>query len=481
MSEIRKLGIKDLQSGLKNKEFSSVEITQEFINQIKQDELNSFVLTAEDFALEQAKAADQKIAKGEISALTGIPVAFKDLILTKGIKTTACSKMLADFIPPYDSTVTKKVYEAGGIMIGKTNMDEFAMGGSNENSCFGPVKNPWDKSRVSGGSSGGSAVAVANGYSPVSLGSDTGGSIRQPASFCGIYGIKPTYGRVSRYGIIAFASSLDQIGTFAKNTEDLATMLEVISGKDPLDATSVDMPNNKINLGTSIKGLKIGVPKEYFIEGLDPEIESTVKKAIAEYEKLGAEIVEISLPHTEQAVSTYYIIAPAEASSNLSRYDGIRYGFRDKEQKELKDLYSYSRSKGFGEEVKRRILIGSYVLSSGYYDAYYLHAQKVRTLIAQDFKAAFEKVDLIACPTAPTTAFKIGENISDPVAMYLCDVFTIPASLAGLPGMSHPCGFDSKGLPIGLQLLGRPWEEEKLLNASYAYQQNTEWHKKLAY
>ncbi|MCL4126751.1 UNVERIFIED_CONTAM: hypothetical protein GTU68_029688 [Idotea baltica] len=459
--DFSKLSVSELQSGLEKKDFTSTEITKDLISKIKEDKTNSFLTIAEEQALKLAETADQKIQSGEKGDLLGIPVAVKDLILTKGIRTTSGSKILDNFIPPYNATVTNKLLDSGAVIIGKTNMDEFAMGSSNENSAYGNVANPVDLERVPGGSSGGSAACVAGNLSPLSLGTDTGGSIRQPASFCGIVGMKPTYGRVSRYGVIAFASSLDQVGPFSRNVEDCAKITKVISGKDNLDSTSVDqeVPNFEKSLGQDIKGMRIGIPKEYFIKGLDPEIESAVKNSIKEIEKLGAEIVEISLPNTEAAVATYYIIAPAEASSNLARYDGVRYGHRAENR--------------FGEEVKRRILIGTYVLSSGYYDAYYIHAQKIRTLIANDFKNAFkDQCDLIVCPTAPGTAFKMGENVNDPIKMYLNDVFTIPASLAGLPAMSIPCGVDSKNLPIGLQIIGKPWDEENVFKLGYAFEQS---------
>ncbi len=480
---IRYSSLKEITTNLHERKVSSVELTREYLRAIEeQQSLGAFLAVAGDSALASAEKADQAIVAGKVSALTGVPLAVKDLILTKGLKTTAASKILANFIPPYDATVSKKILTAGGVVLGKTNLDEFGMGSSNENSSFGNVLNPWNKERVPGGSSGGSAVAVAAGLAPFALGTDTGGSIRQPASFCGITGIKPTYGRVSRFGVVAYASSLDQVGVFTRTVEDAALALEVISGKDPLDATSVDLPvpnwNSPAVLERGVKGLRIGLPKEYFIKGLEPAIDQALRKAVDQLSQLGAEVVEISLPHTEYAAATYYIIAPAEASSNLSRYDGIRFGHRAKDTKDLLDLYCRSRSEGFGAEVQRRILIGTYVLSQGYYDAYYIKAQKVRNLIKQDFEKAFaSQCDVIACPAAPTTAFKIGENVADPVAMYLNDVFTIPASLAGLPGMTIPCGFDGQGLPIGMQLIASAWSEDRLFAAGHAYQQVTDWHK----
>jgi aspartyl-tRNA(Asn)/glutamyl-tRNA(Gln) amidotransferase subunit A len=429
-----------------------------------------------------AKQADAALAAGERRSLLGIPGAIKEMILTKGLETTACSKILNGFVPPYSATVVQKLESAGSLVLGKTNQDEFAMGSSNETSANGPVKNPWDHSRVPGGSSGGSAAAVAACLAPYALGTDTGGSIRQPASFCNIVGIKPTYGRVSRYGVIAYASSLDQVGPMARSVRDCAEITQVLCGHDPHDSTSVprNLPNFVEGLGKSIKGLRLGVPREYFIKGLDATVESSVRSAIAKLVEQGAEVVDISLPHTELAVAVYYILAPAEASSNLARYDGVRFGYRAEKPTGLEDLYARSRSEGFGTEVKRRIMIGTYVLSSGYYDAFYLRAQKVRTLIAQDFQNAFrDSCDVIVCPTAPTTAFKIAEKVTDPLAMYLNDVFTIPVNLAGLPGMSLPCGFDAQGLPIGLQLIGKPWDEETLFKAAFAYESATDWHKRL--
>ncbi|MDZ4785832.1 MAG: Asp-tRNA(Asn)/Glu-tRNA(Gln) amidotransferase subunit GatA [bacterium] len=476
MTELLHRSLSELRAGLDKGEFSSRELVSTSLDKIeKNKDLNAYITVCRDEALKEAAAAEIEIKKGagKTRPLLGIPVSIKDLILTKDIKTTCASKMLANFIPPYDATVTKKLKESGAVIVGKTNMDEFAMGSSNENSFFGPVRNPWNKECIPGGSSGGSAAAVAARLTPLSLGSDTGGSIRQPASLSGIVGVKPTYGRVSRYGVIAFASSLDQIGVFANTVEDAALGIQVLSGHDPKDSTSVTeaVPDFVAASKGSISGLRIGIPKEYFIEGLNSEVENCIRESLKVLEKLGAKLVQISLPHTEVALSTYYIIAPAEASSNLARYDGCRYGYRAENPKDLLDQYCRTRAEGFGDEVKRRIMIGSYVLSSGYFDAYYLKAQKVRALVARDFTNAFAKdCDVIACPVSPSTAFKIGEKSSDPLAMYLSDVFTIPASLAGLPGMSVPCGFDSKGLPIGLHLISKPFDEVTLFKTGRCYE-----------
>ncbi len=471
--------IAELAEGLKKGDFSSEELTKSFLQRIKQydSELNSFITVSEEHALTQARAADELIAKGKGSVLTGIPLAQKDIFCTNGIKTTCGSKMLDNFIAPYDATVIHKFNQAGSIMLGKTNMDEFAMGSSNETSFYGVVKNPWDTLTVPGGSSGGSAAAVAARLAPAATGTDTGGSIRQPAALCGLTGLKPTYGRVSRYGMIAFASSLDQAGTFTQTAEDSALMLNVMSGFDEKDSTSVerDVPNYTADLNQDMKGLKIGLPKEYFDEGLNADVAKVVEQAIEEYKKLGAEIVDISLPNTHLSVPAYYVIAPAECSSNLSRFDGVRFGYRCEEPKDLEDMYKRSRGEGFGEEVKRRIMIGAYALSAGYYDAYYLKAQKIRRLISDDFKAAFEKVDVIMGPTSPEVAFKAGEKSDDPVSMYLSDIYTIATNLAGLPGMSVPCGF-SNNMPVGLQIIGNYFDESRLLNVAHQYQQTTDWH-----
>ena len=476
--------ISELRSELDSKAITSEALAKESIAAVeKHANLNCFISTNPEQIISDAKAADVLIAKGEKKPLLGIPVAIKDLILSNTEPTTAGSKILKGFQSPYEATVAIKLREAGAILFGKTNQDEFGMGTSNENSPYGPVKNPWDTERVSGGSSGGSAVSVAARITPASLGTDTGGSCRQPGALCGIVGYKPTYGRNSRYGVIAFASSLDQVGIFTHNIEDLALVAEAIAGHDRHDSTSVDVevPSHSQYFGKDIKGLRIGVPKEYFIAGVDDEVASAVRAGIDKLSDLGAEIVDISLPNTEVGVATYYILAPAEASSNLARYDGIRYGHRAEDTKGLFDLYCKTRSEGFGEEVKRRIIMGTYVLSSGYYDDYYLKAQRVRKLIQQDFADAFkDKCDVIACPAAPTTAFKIGDENMDTLSLYLQDAMTIPTSLAGLPGVSIPCGFDEKGLPIGLQFIGQAWKEPEMLHVAHAYQEATDWHKKLA-
>ncbi len=482
MSDIASLTISDMRAGLDSKQFSCSELVKASLDKADSSSgLNCFNLISAENALQEAVQIDALLAQGKTAPLLGIPVGIKDVICTKGVRTTASSKILENFIPPYDATVVRKLKTAGTVSIGKLNMDEFAMGSSNENSAFGPVKNPWNPEYVPGGSSGGSAAAVAAGICPITLGTDTGGSIRQPASFCGIVGLKPTYGRVSRYGVIAYASSLDQVGGFAHNVKDCALVTQAICGQDPNDATSAnrEVPDFTKVLGQSIKGLRVGLPKEYFVSAVDGEIDAALKKAISVLEGLGAIPVEISLPHTDAAVAVYYILAPAEASSNLARYDGIRYGHRAKGNYDLKTLYAKSRSEGFGREVQRRIMVGAYVLSTGYYDAYYLKAQKVRSLIAKDFQEAFaHKCDVIAAPTAPNAPFKIGAKISDPLQMYLNDIFTIPVNLAGLPGMSVPCGFTSSGLPIGLQLIGKPWDEETLFKTASAYESATDWHTK---
>lgn len=433
--------------------------------------IKAFVLISKRRAIEEA--ISPKPGK-----LSGIPVLIKDNICVKDEATTCASKILEGFKSPYDATVVKKLKDEGAILIGKANMDEFAFGSSCETSCYGPTRNPWDLERIPGGSSGGSAAAVAAGETALALGSDTGGSIRQPASLCGVVGLKPTYGRVSRYGLIAFGSSLDQIGPITKDVKDSALLLGVIAGHDEMDSTSVELPvpDYTKSLVEDVKGLRVGVPKEYFIKGIDKEVEASVKKAIAIFRDLGARIVDISLPHTEYAVSTYYIVAPAEASSNLARFDGVQYGFRESASKDLIDMYIKTRSKGFGNEAKRRILLGTYCLSSGYYDAYYLKAQKVRTKIKEDFESAFKQCDIIVTPTAPTPAFKIGEKSDDPLSMYLSDIFTIPVNMAGLPGMSIPCGFSKGGLPIGMQLIAKPFDEETIFRTAYTFEQNTDHH-----
>ena len=470
------LSVAELSKSLKNKEFSSVELTQHYLDRINRSDLNAFITVTDELALSQARAADAKLANGSGSVLTGIPFAHKDIFCTKGVKTSAGSKILDPFISPYDATLSHKLNIENMVMLGKTNMDEFAMGSSNENSFYGPVKNPWNKKMVPGGSSGGSAAAVAGRLSPFATGTDTGGSIRQPSSLCGITGIKPTYGRVSRYGMIAYASSLDQAGPMTQTAEDAALVLNAIAGFDEKDSTSAlrDVPDYTKSLRDSIKGLKIGIPKEFFSDGLDSSVEKVITESMKEFEAMGAELQQISLPNSAYAIPTYYIVAPCECSSNLSRLDGVRYGYRCKDPKDLNDLYLRSRSEGFGDEVKRRIMIGTYALSTGYYDAYYLKAQKVRQLISEDFKKAFQNVDIIMGPVSPTTAFELG-SIKDPVSMYLADIYTLSANLAGLPGMSIPAGF-SNNLPVGLQMIGNYWSEELLLNAAHQFQTQTDWH-----
>lgn len=471
--------ITELSKLLLEKKISSIELTQYFLSRIKQlnPSLNAFITITEEHALKQAKNADEQIAHKNAQALTGIPIAQKDIFCTFNVKTTCGSRMLEDFIAPYDATLIHQCNEAGLVMLGKTNMDEFAMGSSNENSYFGNVKNPWDSARTSGGSSGGSAAAVAARIAPIATGTDTGGSIRQPAALCGITGLKPTYGRVSRYGMIAFASSLDCGGVFSQTAEDAALLLNVIASHDKKDSTCIDhpIPDYTKTLKNSIKGMTIGLPNEYFTGGLESSVEKSIQESMTTFEKLGATFKKISLPHTDLATSAYYVIAPAEASSNLARYDGVRYGHRCSKPANLDDLYKRSRSEGFGEEVKRRIMIGTYVLSSGFYDAYYLKAQKIRRLIRDDFTKAFESVDVILTPTAPTTAFKLGEKSADPIAMYLSDIFTVAVNLAGLPGISIPAGFSNQ-LPVGLQLIGKHFSEETILNAAHQFQLNTGWH-----
>jgi aspartyl-tRNA(Asn)/glutamyl-tRNA(Gln) amidotransferase subunit A len=481
---LNQLTIFELTAKLARHEVSARQITQSCLDQIARvdGQIHAFISHDSADALAQADAADKEISSGPTPAqkpLLGIPIAIKDVLAVKNQPLNCGSKILGKFISPYDATAVEKLKAAGAIVFGRLNMDEFAMGSSTENSAFGVTKNPWDISRIPGGSSGGSAAAVTADECIASLGTDTGGSIRQPAALCGCVGLKPTYGRISRYGLVAFASSLDQIGPFTKDVRDAATLLGVLSGVDPHDSTSVaqPVPNYAAALDGNIKGLKLGLPKEYLIGGLDPEVKASVDAAVKQYEKLGAEIVEISLPHTDYAVATYYIVATAEASANLARFDGIRYGARV-EGNDLLELYSKTRGAGFGAEVKRRIILGTYVLSSGYYDAYYLRAQKVRTLIRNDFLRAFEKVDAIVTPTTPTAAFKIGEKSDDPLQMYLSDIFTISCNLAGICGVSVPCGFTkSPKLPIGLQLLGKPFGEETLLRIAHAYEQSTGWHR----
>ena len=474
--------IAELTAGLKAGDFSSVELTQACLDRINSldEQLNSFITVTPELALEQARLADEQRAAGNAGILNGIPLAQKDIFCTKGVKTSCGSRMLDPFISPYNATTIEKFNTAGAVMLGKTNMDEFAMGSSNETSWYGVVKNPWSLDAVPGGSSGGSAAAVAARLAPAATGTDTGGSIRQPASFCGITGLKPTYGRVSRYGMIAFASSLDQAGPMTRTAEDAALMLNVMAGVDPRDSTSVDevVPDYTANLNDSMDGLKIGLPKEYFAEGLDDAVARVMESAVKEYEKMGAVVSEISLPNSKLSVPTYYIIAPSECSSNLSRMDGVRFGYRCDDPKDLNDLYIRSRGEGFGAEVKRRILIGTYALSEGFYDAYYVKAQKTRRLISNDFTRAFETVDVIMGPAAPSTAFNIGELTDDPITMYLSDIYTIAVNLAGLPGMSIPAGFVNNR-PVGLQLIGKHFSEAKLLNVAHKFQQETDWHTKV--
>ena len=477
--------VAELSAALARKQVSSVELTGAFLDRIAKlnAELNAFVWPEKtrSHALAQARRADERRGRGEAGPLTGIPIAFKDIYCTKGLHTTCGSRMLENFVSPYDAHVVEQFDRAGGVLLGKCNMDEFAMGSSNENSHFGPVRNPWDRRRVPGGSSGGAATAVAARLSPGALGTDTGGSTRQPAAFSGVCGLRPTYGLVSRYGLVAYASSLDQAGPIARSATDLAMLLNVMAGFDERDSTSVERPKEDYsrNLELKLSGLRIGLPREYFAEGLEPGVRKAVEAAVSWFTSQGAVRVDLDLPLTKLVVPVYYVIAPAEASSNLSRFDGVRYGHRAKEYADLVDMYCRTRAEGFGAEVKRRILVGTYVLSHGYYDAYYLQAQKVRRLIADEFKRAFEKVDLILGPTAPTTAYEIGAKSEDPVQMYLGDIFTIPAPLAGLPALSIPCGFDAAGLPVGLQLMGPHFSEGRLLGAAARYQQATDWHSRV--
>ncbi|MEJ5209944.1 MAG: Asp-tRNA(Asn)/Glu-tRNA(Gln) amidotransferase subunit GatA [Burkholderiales bacterium] len=472
--------LKELATELAARRISSRELTELFLARIEahNPELNAYITVDREKSLAQADAADRLLAAGQGGPLTGIPVAQKDIFCAKGWLTTCGSRMLANFVAPYDAHVVEKMNAAGIVNLGKTNMDEFAMGSSNETSFFGKVKNPWDRAAVPGGSSGGSAAAVAARLAPAATGTDTGGSIRQPAALCGITGIKPTYGVVSRYGMIAFASSLDQGGPMAKSAEDCALLLNVMAGFDPRDSTSLDRPAEDYTrlLEEPLAGLRIGLPKEYFAEGVAPDVAAAVEAAIGEYRRLGAQVVEVSLPNTRLSIPVYYVLAPAEASSNLARYDGVRYGYRAPEYSDLMDMYKKTRAQGFGAEVKRRILIGTYVLSAGYYDAYYLKAQKLRRLIAQDFSDAFQRCDVIMGPTSPTTAFDLGEKADDPVAMYLSDIYTIAVNLAGLPGMSIPVGFGARGRPVGLQIIGNYFSEAKMLNVAHQYQKVTDWH-----
>jgi aspartyl-tRNA(Asn)/glutamyl-tRNA(Gln) amidotransferase subunit A len=472
-SELFAMSIVEARERLARRDIAAVELTRACLDRAAavESKLNALITLSARGAVEQAEIADQRIAAGNASSLTGIPLAIKDIFATRGVRTTCGSKILEHFVPPYDATVIAKLRAAGAIFVGKANMDEFAMGSSTENSAFGPTRNPYDPERVAGGSSGGSAAAVAADECLAALGTDTGGSIREPASFCGVVGLKPTYSRVSRYGVIAYASSLDQVGPFARTVRDAAILLKEIAGIDPRDSTcsARAVPDYELALTGNVKSTRIGVPREFFVEGMQREVESAVRSALQQFESLGARVLEISLPHTDYAVAAYYLIATAEASANLARYDGIRYGLRVEADNTL-DLYSRTRARGFGAEVKRRIMLGTFALSAGYYDAYYLKAQKVRTLIRQDFERAFEHCDVIVTPVAPTTAFKLGEKTADPLQMYLSDIFTISVNLAGLPGLSVPCGYDSGGMPIGLQLIGPPFGEEMILRAADAYE-----------
>ena len=471
-----------LSIALESKKISSEELTRLYIERCNKhnNSLNCFITITEEEALKKARQADKKRASGDYNLLTGIPIAQKDIFCTNGIKTTCGSKMLDNFVAPYDATLIKKMNDAGFIMLGKTNMDEFAMGSSNETSFYGPVKNPWDNCRVPGGSSGGSASAVAARLSPAATGTDTGGSIRQPSSFCGITGLKPTYGRVSRYGMVAFASSLDQGGPMTQTAEDAALIMNIIAGFDEHDSTSTEKPTDNYTekLNNSIKGLKIGLPKQYFDENLDNNVAEVIENGLKELEKLGAKCVDVELPHTELSIPAYYVVAPAECSSNLSRYDGVRFGHRCKEPKDLSDLYCRSRQEGFGKEVKRRIMTGTYVLSAGYYDAYYIKAQKIRQIISNDFQNVFKNVDIIAGPTTTGVAFKLNEKLNDPISMYLSDLYTVSVNLAGLPAISVPSGFINK-LPVGMQLIGNYFQESLLMNVAHQYQKVTDWHQKI--
>jgi aspartyl-tRNA(Asn)/glutamyl-tRNA(Gln) amidotransferase subunit A len=474
--------LKELSTLLQGRQVSAAELAELFLARIGQSDLNAFLHVDRELTMQQARAADERLARGNATALTGIPIAHKDIFVTRGWRSTAASKMLENYVSPFDATVVERFNQAGMVTLGKLNCDEFAMGSSNENSYFGAVKNPWDKTAIPGGSSGGSAAAIAARLTPAATATDTGGSIRQPSALCGVTGIKPTYGSVSRFGMIAFASSLDQGGPIAKTAEDCALLLNAMVGFDERDSTSVQRPQEDFSreLNASLQGLKIGIPREYFGAGLAPDVEQAVRTALAEYEKLGATLVDISLPKTELSIPTYYVIAPAEASSNLSRFDGVRYGYRAKEYKDLADMYRKTRAEGFGDEVKRRILVGAYVLSHGYYDAYYVQAQKLRRLIADDFRNAFTQCDVIMGPVAPSVAWDLGDKADDPVANYLADIYTLSTSLAGLPGMSIPCGFgqgDKNGKrPVGLQIIGNYFAEAKLLNVAHQYQQATDWH-----
>jgi len=478
--DLHDLDVTRLADALRRREVSALEVAQHFLARIDaQSDLGAFLATDPETTLAQARAADARLAAGDTAPLLGVPVAHKDIFVTRDFPTTAGSKMLAGYRSPFDATVVDRLAQAGMVTLGKLNCDEFAMGSSNENSAFGPVKNPWDRARVPGGSSGGSAAAVAARLAPAVTGTDTGGSIRQPASFCGITGIKPTYGRASRYGMIAYASSLDQAGPMARSAQDCALLLSSLCGPDPdRDSTSLDVPAEDFSraLHDDLTGLRIGVPREFFGEGLAADVRAAIDAALAQYQKLGATLVDITLPRTELSIPVYYVIAPAEASSNLSRFDGVKFGHRAKQYTDLLDMYKKTRAEGFGEEVKRRIMTGTYVLSHGYYDAYYLQAQKIRRMIADDFRQAFTQCDVIAGPVAPSVAWALGDKADDPVASYLADIYTLPASLAGLPGMSVPCGFGEGGMPVGLQLIGNYFGEARLLNAAHRFQQATDFH-----
>jgi aspartyl-tRNA(Asn)/glutamyl-tRNA(Gln) amidotransferase subunit A len=479
--ELNQLTIHELHDLLAKKQITSKETTESLYRRVKEidGKIGAYLLLTEKEALQQADRADRKIAGGqEIGDLAGIPIGLKDILCTRGIQTTCASRILDGYVPFYDGTVVQRLKERDAVILGKLNMDEFAMGSSTENSGFQITRNPWDLERIPGGSSGGSAAAVAADLCIAALGSDTGGSIRQPASCCGVVGLKPTYGRVSRYGLVAFASSLDQIGPITKDVEDCAILMNAVSGYDPCDSTSVnvEVPDYRKSLVNDVRGMRIGIPEEYFLEGMHPDVETSVKEAVDRFTEWGAEVRKISLPHTEYAVAVYYIICTAEASSNLARYDGVKYGLRSSDFRDLIEMYRSTRAKGFGQEVKRRIILGTYVLSAGYYDAYYRKASQVRTLMRKDFEAAFQKVDVIVTPTAPTPAFRIGEKVQDPLQMYLSDIFTIPVNLAGIPALSIPCGFSRDHLPIGLQIMGRHFDEERLLRVAYTFEQNTDFH-----
>jgi aspartyl-tRNA(Asn)/glutamyl-tRNA(Gln) amidotransferase subunit A len=478
LSHLSTASVEQLSDALARRQVSAVELARHFLDRIAASPLNAFIDVHPEHTIAQAAAADARLASGERGPLLGVPIAHKDIFVTRGWRSTAASKMLADYVSPFDATVVERLERAGAVCLGKTNCDEFAMGGANENSWFGPTRNPWDPAAIPGGSSGGSAAAVAADLAPLATGTDTGGSVRQPAAMCGITGIKPTYGRVSRWGMIAYASSLDQGGAMGRSARDCALLLSAMAGFDSRDSTSANRPDEDFsrNLDQPLAGLRIGLPKEFFGAGLHDGVRAAIDAALAELRAQGAVLVDVSLPQTELAIPAYYVIAPAEASSNLSRFDGVRYGHRAADPADLADLYRRSRAEGFGAEVKRRILIGTYVLSQGYYDAYYLQAQKLRRLIADDFRAAFEQVDLIAGPVSPTVAWDIGSQTNDPVANYLADIYTLPASLAGLPGMSIPVGFGERGRPVGLQLIGKAFDEARLLNVGHRFQSATDWH-----